>query len=208
MSFAFAQHLQDFGSTSSIPQLEDLPEISTGEAEPIMATTVDVEAERAVSYQEGYTAASQTLTEEHAAKLEILTQSHADELAKKEDDIYTQVSQELMSGLASQIDLVAENVKTEVSAILMQFIEEDLVKRSIEQLDEIIKSALIDKPSSKIDITGPSKLLEKIKICLGDNTNQVNLAEAENADLTIEIDQSVLKTRLFEWHQNFGDKLS
>lgn len=207
MSLAFAQHLQDFGSPSGLPQLTMMPEISRGEVTPVAELSVDIDAEKTVSYQEGYSAASQALSEEHAAQLEILAQSHRDELVKKEDEIYTQFSQELTSRLAVQIDQVSQDIKSEVSAILMQIIEGDLVRRSIEQLDDIIKSTLKENPNSKIEIRGPSIFLEKIKTNLGEELGHINLAETENADLTVEIDQSILKTRLFEWHQNFGDEL-
>lgn len=207
MSLAFAEHLQEFGSSSGLPQLTMMPEISRGAAAPVLDVSVDIEAEKTVSYQEGYSAASQALLDEHATQLELLAQSHRDDLVKKEVEIYTQVSQELMSGLAVQIDQVSQSITSEVSAILMQIIEEDLVRKSIEQLDEIVKKTLKDSPNSKINISGPNMLLEKIKDNLGEESGHINLAETENADVTVEIDRSILKTRLFEWHQNFGVEL-
>lgn len=208
MSLAFAQYLQDFGSSSGLPQLTMMPEIARSDALPIVEVSVDVEAEKAVSYQEGYSAATQTLSEEHAAQLEALAQSHRDALVKKEDEINTRVSQVLISELASQIDQVSGAIKSEVSTIMMQLIEEDLVRKSIEQLDEIIKNTLKDNSSSQIEIFGPNILLTKIKEELGDESNHINLVETEDVDLTIEIDKSILKTRLFEWCHNFGDKQS
>lgn len=211
MSLAFAQYLQDFGSSGGVPQITMMPEISGGDVAPlalVAEVSIDLEAEKAVSFQEGYSAASQTLLAEHATQLEALAQSHKDELIKKEDELYTQVSQELMSGLASQIDRVSQDIKSEVSTILMQLIEEDLVQKSVEQLGDVIKKTLKENSNSKIDISGPNALLEKIKSNLDEELDHINLIEAENADLTVEIDQSILKTRLFEWHQNFGDDVS
>lgn len=202
MSLAFAQYLEDFGSSSDLPQLTMIPEIPKIEEAPPAQAPIDIEAEKAAAYQAGYSAASQALANDHAAQMENLVQAHKDELADKEAEIYTQISQDLMGGLASQIDRATSEIKSEVSAILMQIIEEDLAQRSIEKLDEIIKKTLKDNPGSKIEISGPDKLLTKIKLSLGEEFDHINLTEAQNTDLSVEIDQSILKTRLFEWQKN------
>ena len=91
--------------------------------------------------------------------------------------------------------------------MLAAILSDDLQKRSLDELQRVIRNALTDNEAVGIRIHGPLSLFEAVKPALGKRAEQIAYVESAGFDLTVTIDESIFQTRMAEWSEALTEVL-
>ena len=206
MSASLARYLKDFSAPrpmASEPVETDfgVPLIDTGPAFPLLAETetVDVEAERQDAQAQGYAAATEELTRKHAEELEALAARHQQEIADLAEVYGGQTADAVTAGLQRIAGLIATEVSEQAAAALAPILTEELTRKAIADLADMIQAAVLEGVAGTIVVRGPAELFGALKEKMGEKASALRHVEAADVDLTVEIDGSVLVTRMSAW---------
>lgn len=207
MSFAFAQHLEDFGQS---PAFAHLPMIS----EPVHEGTdmmsdqpsIDIDAEKAAAYQEGYDAAMRAASEQNEAQNSAREATHKNELDQLEAQLGENLISQLASSIETQVTNASEQITDEVGRVLTQLFSTELIERSLDLLKNLINQALTENSASKIRLEGPVNLTERVKEKLGSEYSNIEIVDSDNVDIKIEVDQTIIATKIADWQKLFGSE--
>ena len=78
------------------------------------------------------------------------------------------------------------------------------VEAIILQLGDIVKSG----EASRIRVSGPAAMLSTIKTAMGEDVGKIVLTETAAYDVTVEVDSSVISTRMSEWGITLREAMS
>lgn len=205
MSFAFAQHLEDFGQPNGlapVPMFDTSPSNSMAvQNEP----NIDVEAVKSKAYQDGYNAAMAEMQQQHSAAEEALRAENSQEIAALEARLGEHMAQQIAQTARTQIDENCEKISQQVGQILSQVVSNELVVQSVRQLQDLIRAAFADDEAAQIRIEGPQVLVEKLQNSFGEEFAKIEVTTTENTELSVELDQTLIETRLTDWREIFGD---
>ena len=207
MSFAFAQHLEDFGQPNglaSVPMFDTSP---SNAMEIQNEPEIDVNAIKTAAYQDGYNAAMAELQQQHKAKEDALLAGHAQEIAALEAKLGEAMAQQIAQNARSQIDENCQVISQEVGQILSHVVSSELMNQSVHQLQDLIREAFVDGQMAQVRIEGPQVLVDKIQDAFGDDFAKIDVNTNENTELSVEIDQTLMVTKLNDWRQIFGDNV-
>lgn len=208
MSMSIARYLKDFGEHQPAPlALDDagvvqssFPEFDLGHDDSFaMPAPVDVDEEKRISYAEGHEAATATLTEQFEAEKRALLESHAAEIAEFQARYHTEMAGFVAARLQENHDLVVTNLDEQISAILAPVMTEALAQKAVAGLAEIIRPSLKDGEAATLTIKGPKALYDRLIEVLGGDDKAFRFVENSDVDLSVEMDNSVLVTRLSAW---------
>lgn len=139
------------------------------------------------------------LTRDHEAAVAEIEARHAEELAAARRSLAEDAArlvQQRFDELEQQvIGLTAETT----ARILGVVLTEDLQKKSIAELERIIREALDDRESVRIRLIGAPLLWEALKTGLGTKADHVDFSEGPGFDISLSIDEKLFETRLTEW---------
>lgn len=219
MAIAIERYLKDFSQPDSFmlspdlaaePQSDQPPML---EPDPVVAAlpeepAVDIEAERAAAFEEGSRQASEMLTATHQAELEAERSRHLDEI----NEMRTRFEQDVSTTLAARFDQLAEelseSIGEQVARVVAPFLERSLSEQMIEQLALAIAQVLADQDGVRIAVSGSPSMFEALKTALGDRAAQLDYTEADSFDLTVQLEDTVLSTRLSQWADTLREILS
>lgn len=207
MSLAFAQHLEDFGQPSGMEPIQMFGTPAAMNIDIEKDIQVDVAAIRAAAYQEGFDAALAEMQAKHDNAQNAMQQSHNQDLAQLETELGQSMAQNITDGFRGQVDDNCAKISQEVGKILSHFVSQELTELSVHQLQELIKSAFAENESAQIKIEGPQVLVEKVQQSLGDEFAKIEVHQNDDINLSVEIDQTLMVTKLDAWRATFGDKL-
>ncbi|WP_292897020.1 hypothetical protein [Nitratireductor sp.] len=188
--------------SSHFDSLIERPEPPAREAVPPLQTQVDEMIAAAEA------ALAEKLAHEHAVALQQERQRHAEELDALRNQMGEAVGQAIETRFAAlENDLVALTSQA-TSRILSSVLTEDLQKRSIAELERVIRSAVDDRESLRIRASGSPALWESLKAGLGEKARHVDFAEAPGFDISISVDEELFETRLTEWSETLAGLIS
>lgn len=209
MSASIARFLKDFGE----PEAPALPSADVFNAELLsfgdFADTsfeavapepvLDIEAIKAAAFEEGRAAAVAELTEAfEKEKLELISQNVAET-----ENLRNELTQDLGEKVGAQIhdtmDAIANFLADQTLSVLTPVLTEELSKRASEELAQLVKSTLTDRSCTKLIIRGQAPMLEAFTKALGDPAPEIHFIESEETDLSVEIEDSVVVTRMSAW---------
>ena len=205
MSASIARYLKDFGEPKPAPVMLT-PEFDIGgmsadfdfpavEDEP----AVDVVAERAEAYAEGAEAARTESEQKWADEKQALEAGHAAELEALRVRYETQGAEKIEAGLHVIAGKLAAVIGEQTAMALAPFLQESLANKAVEELADLIRKAMFDGDIGTITVSGPGEMFEKLKAALGSEAPVLRHVEADDLDLSVDIDGSVLVTRLSAW---------
>ncbi|MDP9837761.1 hypothetical protein J2T09_002518 [Neorhizobium huautlense] len=211
MSASIARYLKDFGEPQPAPAMLT-PEFDIGgfggqggisddfdfpavEPEP----AIDLEAERAEAHAEGFEAARAQAEEKWTAERQALEAAHAAELAELCARLEVQASEKIEAGLNAIAGKLAAVIGEQTAAALVPFLEQSLADKAVDELADLIRKAMFDGDIGTITVSGPGEMFEKLKTALGSDAPVLRHVEADDLDLSVDIDGSVLVTRLSAW---------
>lgn len=205
MSASIARYLKDFGEPQPAPAMLT-PEFDLGgmaddfdfpavEEEP----AVDIAAERAQAHAEGYEAGRAEAEAKWAEERQALEAAYATELAALRERCDVQAAEKIEAGLNGIAGKLAAVVGEQTASALVPFLEESLASKAVDELADLIRKAMFDGDIGAITVTGPGEMFEKLKAALGSETPVLRHVAADDLDLSVDIDGSVLVTRLSAW---------
>lgn len=201
MSVPLARYLKDFGAPQqpSPPEFVsdfdfsensfDMPELPH---EPI----VDIEEEKSKARAEGYEAASFEMTERHEEQLAQIAARHREEIealtAKYEGAVAEQVETFLQAMKAS----VAEVVDASVASVLSPFVQEEVARAAGVKFAADVAEEIGQGRTVKISVRGSETFIEMMRQRLDPLVTEVEYEESTEIDMTLEVGDSILVTRL------------
>jgi hypothetical protein len=159
----------------------------------------DIEALLAEERARTEKAVTERLTAEHEAALAALSETQAAEIAEIERRHGEEAGARIEAGLGEVEARVAETVTGTVARILGPIVSEEVLKRSIDELAVAIGEALEDADAVTIRVSGPSSLFAALAEKLGEKSKHLRHREADGIDLTVDVNGSLIETRLTEW---------
>jgi hypothetical protein len=202
MSFAIERYLKDFGAPQPAQagftdfaaeafEPDALPDLH----EPAVAV-VDVETVRTEAYAEGFEAASAESAARYEEELAALRAAHAEELEKIRNSYEQEAAARIGAGLRQIAAEVAERVGAEVAACLAPVLRDEIAEKAVADMAVLLQEAVLAGEAGPIIVKGPLPLFNILATEMGEDATLLRHVEADDLDLTVEIDGSVLVTRL------------
>jgi hypothetical protein len=176
------------------------PDFDLGEDDSFaMPAPVDVDEEKRISYAEGHEAATAALTEQFEAEKRAMLEGHAAEIAEFQVRYHTEMAGFITSRLQENHDLVVSNLDEQISAVLAPVLSDALAQKAVAGLADIIRPSLTDGEAVTLTVKGPKPLYDRLIEVLGGNEKAFRFVENADVDLSVEMDNSVLVTRMSAW---------
>jgi len=201
---ALADMLPDFGAPRALPGSHP-SNIAEGSKEQ-SAETLEKRLAREIAAAEA--ALTERLLQEHEEKLAMERARHAEEMAEAIDRMGKETAAAIAARFAEMEQQVVATTSTVAARILGLVLTGELQKRAVEEFGRLLTEALKDRDTLRIRVQGPAFLFETLREHMGERAGQLKFIEAPGIDLTAEIDQSLIETRLAEWSQMLAEALS
>lgn len=202
MSAMLSRYLKDFGDIKPVmPIIESdgLADDAFGFSAIAEEPPVDVEAVRHQAYGEGHAAAAAELIEKHAIETQTLELVHQREI----EEMRAKYDEEIAAVIAGRLVQIASEVADLVSAATAQaiapVITDAIAEKATVSLAALLRESLVDGVASQVVVKGPVQLFELLRSELGEKAGLLRHQETDDIDLAIEIDGSVLVTRISAW---------
>jgi hypothetical protein len=203
MSAMLSRYLKDFSDIKPVapaPEPMDFADDTFGGfADIAEEPVVDLEAEKRGAYAEGHAAATAELSEKHAVEmqtLELIHQREFEELkAKYEEELAALIAARLSNIAFDVADLVSAAAVKAVAPVVTEAVAEDAVK----SLAALLREAILDGAAGPVVVKGPAKLFALLEKALGEKPGLLRHLETDDVDLAVEVDGSVLVTRISAW---------
>lgn len=196
-AYALADMLADFGKRPQQPPRAAPSEVGAS-AKPDKPEP-DMEALLADERARTEKSVTESLTAEHETALTALREAHAAEIAEIERRHGEEAGARIEAGLGEIEARVSETVTGTVARILGPIVSEEVLKRSIDELAKAIGEALEDADAVTIRVSGPSSLFSALAEKLGGKSKHLRHRETDGIDLTVDVNGSLIETRLTEW---------
>ncbi|MCV3766249.1 hypothetical protein [Rhizobium sp. TRM95796] len=213
MSAILTKYLKDF-SAPPPPPVDDLAfpsafSLDDGESSSAFSfepePTVDLEAERKAAFDEGYAQAAAAAEHAHEEALAEERRKHAVEIA----ELMARHEQETVAMIHTRFHEmtgeIAQAVADSTLQILMPMLGATLADRAVTDLHDLIKQALKDREAAQVTVRGDARLVGRLKPLMEADAVEARYIENQSADLTVEIEDAVLVTRLETWAQALAE---
>ncbi|MDH6266455.1 hypothetical protein M2360_001851 [Rhizobium sp. SG_E_25_P2] len=206
MNAILTKYLKDF-SAPPPPPVEDLSFPSTFslddgassafsfEPEPVL----DIEAERKAAFDEGYAEAEAAGEQAQEAAMAEERQKHAVEMA----DLVSRHEQGAVAMIHTRFhemtNEVAQALAERTLQVLLPLLGAQLAERAVKDLHDLAQQVLKDRETAHVTVRGDARLISGLKPLFEADGVEVRYIENHSIDLTVEIDDAVLVTRLETW---------
>lgn len=207
MSAGLARYLKDFSEPRSVlngdadsafpGSFSDhtvFPALTQPEPEP-----VDIDVERRDAHAAGYAAATADLTRRHAEELEALAEKHRQDIAALVETHTGEIANVVSSGLSRIAGLIAHEVSEQAAIALAPILTAELTRNAVDDLADLIKTSVLEGAVGSVIVKGPAPLFEMLEKAMTDKAALLRHVEATDLDLSVEIEGSVLVTRMSAW---------
>lgn len=207
MSGALAKYLKDF-SQFAPPDAADIIELDTSVSafdsswSPEPEIAIDVDEEKRKAFVEGEEAGKREQLVNQETALEALRALHVQELEAMRVRYEEEIATHLATSVISMKQMIADNVESACFRLFSVVMERELAKDTAADISAQIIREIEGGFAGTIKITGPEHLLSKIREGLGAVDNQVDYDVSNDIDVKVQMDSSVLMTRLAEFFQN------
>ncbi|MGV3550693.1 hypothetical protein [Rhizobium sp.] len=212
MNAMLTKYLKDFSAPSSTALVETdilssladspLPDISFfAEPEP----QIDIEAERKQAFDEGYQQARSELEEHFAGQLAEVIQDHDQQNRAVEERHDTEVMRVIHARFFDMTVAISQSVADQTLQALLPIIDADVARRSVAALADAVRKAMTEEKAADVLVRGPSRLYEMLKPKFDERGIVCRHVEAETVDILVEINETVLTTRLGVWAQSLAE---
>jgi hypothetical protein len=212
MNAMLTKYLKDFSvpettalvETSILSSLADSPlgEIDfLSEPEP----EIDLEAERKQAFDEGYAKARAELEEDFAGQLAAMAEDHEQEARAREERHDSEVMQVIHARFFDMTVAISQSVADQTLQALLPVIDADVARRSVTALADAVRKAMTEEKAADVLVRGPMRLYEMLKPKFDERGIACRHVEAETIDILVEINETVLTTRLSVWAQSLAE---
>lgn len=206
MSEALTKYLKDFSQFVPAEELAplalEMPSLSfesewDAEPEPV----VDLEEEKRKAAAEAEEATEQRLQEEHDSRLEALKQEHEQELEAQRIRFEEEIAGHLATSVTTMKQAIAQNIEDVCLKLFTDLMERDLAENAASELAAKVVREIEGGFAGAIKVSGPDRLLTKMREALRDVDNHIDYDASDDIDIQVQMDSSVLMTRLAEFFQ-------
>jgi hypothetical protein len=162
---------------------------------------VDIEAERREAHEEGYRQASEELAAKHAEEIEMLKGAHAFQLQGLADAHESETIWMIHTRFHEMTQAISQTIAEETLQVLLPVFDATISTRAISKLSELVRQALTEAEVATVIVRGPERLYQRLLPLLEADGLQIRFIENTSADISVEINDTVLVTRLASWAQ-------
>ncbi|MCY1319111.1 hypothetical protein D9M69_44500 [compost metagenome] len=208
MSAMLSRYLKDFSAPkvelSLMPQkyFTDLDsDYADGDrlgARPAMPD-IDIDAERRRAFAEGRAEATAELVFEHERQIADLQAAHSAELAALTQRLEAETANRLAERFADMADGLVVALGDQTARVLAPVMEDALLQRAVADMAQMIKQGLVAGEGCTLVVKGPTQLFEALKRQLGEDMPLFRHVETGDIDLAVEMDGTILVTRMAAW---------
>jgi len=199
MSAVLASYLKDF---SVVAPPAPLPDFSFASSQfdmqtlPELEETIDIEAEKQQSYQEGHAAATLAVEASHAVALDAIAATHRDEIEALRIRYEADIADRLTSAIREMTTRIADTVVDATARALAPMLGEEATRTAVAELGRLIRVQIAEGHAGKVKIKGPRDLFDLLSAGLDEHAECLEFEESDEIDLSAELGDSVLLTRL------------
>lgn len=172
-------------------------------AEP--AQEIDIEAEKHDAYGKGFQAASEEADARHEEELRALAEQHAQQIrdfaAAHEQEVIGMIHRRFQE----MTQALSQSLAEQTLQVLLPVFDEELCRRSVAMLAASVHDALQEAGVSEVVVRGPDHLYQQLKPFLDADGVESRFIETAGLDVSVEINETVLITRLAAWAQSLSE---
>jgi hypothetical protein len=203
MSASIARYLKDFGTPTPLPVMPDeldmfAPDLTETLALPAEAP-VDIEAERADAHARGRQEAADEWEQRWAEDRAALVQAHETEMAALKASLEGELAEMIAARIEAFATATAQEIADQTAHVLAPLVEGAVAAKATSDLAELIKAAILEGEVNAITVRGPMPMFEALRARLGDDTMVIRHVETDDIDLTVELGDASLVTRMSAW---------
>jgi hypothetical protein len=186
-------------SLASASPLDDL--VFAPEPEP----AIDLEAERKEAFDEGYAKARAESEEEFAGQLATIAEEHAQEVRTIEERHDSEIMRVIHARFFDMTVAISQSVADQTLQALLPVIDADVARRSVAALADAVRKAMTEEKAADVLVRGPTRLFDMLKPKFDERGIACRHVEAETVDIIVEVNETVLTTRLQVWAQSLAE---
>ncbi|HEV7318586.1 MAG TPA: hypothetical protein VGO04_08250 [Ensifer sp.] len=208
MSAMLSRYLKDFSAPKvelSLMPPKYFPDLDTDYADgdrlgarPAMPE-IDIDAERRRAFADGRAEATAELVFEHERQIAELQAAHAAELEALTQRFEAETVIRLSEHFGAMTESLAVALGDQAARVLAPVMGEALMQRAVADMAHMLKQGLAAGEGCTIIVKGPGPLFEALKRQLGEDLPLLRHVETDDVDLTVEIDGTILVTRMAAW---------
>lgn len=204
MTAPLARYLKDFSSAPPpvvVPVIDDSDFAGAFSFEPTIeaAPAIDIDAERAAAFDEGKAEGERLAAAAFQAEREQLEAEHANALKALREQLEGEAVTRLETQIRSMRDALAMTLEDLTAAALAPVLQAALSAKAAEELADMVRDALSSEEVTRLTVKGPVEMFEKFRDALGADAPELRHIDNDDLDLSVDIDESVLVTRLSAW---------
>lgn len=212
MNAMLTKYLKDFSVPESTALVEqDL--LSSLASSPLDNMTflpepqpeIDVEAERKGAFDEGYDQARSEYEQRFAGELASIVESHEEELRQIGERHEEEVMRVIHARFFDMTVAISQSVADQTLQALLPIIDADVARRSVNALADAVRKAMTEEKAADVLVRGPMRLYEMLRPKFDERGIACRHVEAETIDIIVEINETVLTTRLSVWAQSLAE---
>ena len=211
MSASLTRFLKDFSAPPPAAMVEDtffdFPAPEDVQFEMPAAPEVDLEEVRKLAFEEGRAAMRAELEVQHAGAVAALRKAQADALSDAKERFEAESVEKLAGQLKDIEGRVEELLSAGLLEVLIPIINDEMAKRAIESLAEIVRTVFQDEEGLELVLRGPQTLADPLADLIASSDYRLRHIESDDIDLTVEHGDVVLMTRLSAWAESVGELL-
>ena len=199
-ALALSDFLQDFGRRPGQPPINPLME-QPKPVQPVVfeSRQDDIDRQIAAAVAKAEEETTERVSILYEGTLQAEREKHAAEVA----ELRTALGAEASARVAEQLDelesRLASLATSSAARILATFLGDEMQRRSLERLASLIRQAVNDRDTVRIEVRGPQHLFEPLMQALGERAVGIEFVESDGLDLSVNVDGSLFETRLGEW---------
>ena len=201
MTISLAHYLRDFSEPQPVHMPGGLPDAFDGDAllplpEP---EAPDPEAIRAQAHAEGHQAGLEEAEARFAAEREELAAAHRREIEALTGAHDARSAELIVEKINEMSAALAEAISQQTAAILAPLLSAAVAAKAVADMASLIRTAMEEGEVASILVRGPASLFAVLEDRMGGEAGLLRHIESPDLDLTVEIDGSVLVTRISAW---------
>lgn len=205
MSSPLARYLRDFAAEAAppaelaqvIPTLAfDLPEPVFAEPEPEPINPEDIRRE---AHEGGRREATETLEAKHAEEIEALKAAHATELEAERQRIEADHAASLAAILADIPQRISEQLSEASVRLFAPLLRSQAERQAMDEMAKRLVPVLASEVGEQIRVIGPVRLCDMLRDRLDGAARDVQFEPSDDADLRVEIGDTLMVSRLAEF---------
>lgn len=202
-AIALADALMDFGSGQVLSQRRTADFTTAGVASHQPAASAPEQAVSRKELEAGIAEAEARVEERVRQEYEALLASEREKHKDETQLLKAQLGEEAAMLIGARFEALEQQVVSLTSSVAARILgvalTEDLQRRSIGELARIVSQVLADRDAVNVRVRGTPLMCEALRGKLGDKANRVTFADGADMDVTVQLDETLLETRLAEW---------